>query len=457
MINGKIAPPIIDKLPEFRFPEIEVRKLSDGSLVYLVEDQSQPVVSVKLLMKTGAVSEPIPGLCSLTAQLLTKGTEKRNAVKIAEEVEFMGASLNCNGAWDETSLSIHCLADHLESMLEVMSDCFNNSIISNEELERTRKKNISSILQDQSDLGYLSSISFIMKYFENHPYGHPLAGTADSLVKIDRDDCFEWYQKMKNSTIVFYVAGNFDTERVLNNLEELFINTRILTDFFDSKINIPLEMSRKKLSIVALNKSDSQQTSLKIAMPMAGRYHPDYPIIQLVNTIYGGFFLSRLNSLLREKLGYTYGVGSSINSRLYGSYFSITTKINDTATKDSIDKSLDELRRISLYPIEKEEHSRAIQYILGSFVRNIETPQQIMNFLYIINMFDLNADYYNEYYRRLSNSGLDEILAIQKEHFIPDKITISVVGNLVNFIDDIKDMGSIDKYETIEELYKRYL
>jgi zinc protease len=457
MINGKITPPIIDKLPEFRFPEIKVRNLSDGTLVYLVDDQSLPVVSVKLLMKTGAVSESIPGLCSMTAQLLTKGTEKRNAVQIAEEVEFMGASLNCNGAWDESSLSIHCLADHLESMLEIMSDCFNNSTLSNEELERTRKKNISSILQDQSDPGYLSSISFILKYFENHPYGHPQAGTPDTILRITREDCFEWYNRMKNSTIVFYVAGNFDTERLLDNLEKLFIKTSVPTDLINTNVNIPLEIKRKKISIVALNKPESQQTSLKIAMPMAGRSHPDYPLIQLVNTIYGGFFLSRLNSLLREKLGYTYGVGSSINSRLYGSYFSVSTKINDTATKDSIEKSLDELRRISLYPIEKEEHSRAIQYILGSFVRNIETPQQIMNFLYIINMFDLNADYYNEYYRRLSNSGLDEILAVQKKHFIPDKITISVVGNLRNFIDDIKLMGNIEEYESIEELYKRYL
>lgn len=452
-----MKPPIVDKLPEFRFPETETVILSDGSRVYLVEDQSQPVVSVKLTVKLGAVHEQIPGLCSLTAQLLTKGTEKRSAVQIADEVEFMGASLNSSGSWDETSLSVHCLDGHLGKMLEIMSDCFNNSLLGAEELERSRKKNISSVLQDQSDLGYLSSVSFIMKYFEGHPYGHPLSGTPESLGKITRDDCIEWYGMLKRTPFVVFAAGNFSKEQLIDDLENLFVKRRAnIGQATVNKIKTG-DYIKKGLSVVALNKADSQQSSLKIAFPMAGRAHPDYPLIQLVNTVYGGFFLSRLNSLLREKLGYTYGVGSSINSRLFGSYLSVSTKINDTATKDSIDKSLEELRRISLYPIDKEEHNRAVQYILGSFVRSIETPQQIGNFLYIIDMFGLSPDYYNEYYRRLSRSQPDEILAVQKKNFITESVTVSIVGNFSNFINDISALGTIEKYDSIDEMYSKFL
>ncbi len=180
-------------------------------------------------------------------------------------------------------------------------------------------------------------------------------------------------------------------------------------------------------------------------------------MLRFGNTVSGGFFLSRLNSLRREKLGYTYGVGSSINPRRLGTYLSVSTKINDTVTKDSSDKTLDELRRISLYPIEKEEHNRAVQYITGSFVRSIETPQQIGNFLYILDLSGLPPDYYNEYYRRLSQSQPDEILAVQKNHFLPESVLISIVGNFANFIDDVSKLGPTEKFSTIEDMYKKYV
>ncbi len=449
-----VNPPIIDKLPEFRFPAIETGRLSDNSSVYFVEDSSQPVVSVKLMIRLGAYFEHIPGLCSITSQLLTKGTQKRSAIQIADEVEFLGASLSCNGSWDETSFMTYCLTDHLGTMLEIMADCFFNSEMSADELERSRKKNISSILQDQSDPGYLSAIVFLTTWFRKHPYGHPLSGTAESLAAISREDCLNWYKALCSSPLVFFVAGNFDKEAVTETLENLFIRPKAGNAPIDRLKGIPMNTpSGSHLNLVALNKPDSQQASLKIGMPSIGREHTDYPLLQVVNTVYGGYFLSRLNALLREELGYTYGVGSSVNSRLLGSYLSVTTKVNDSATRDSIDKSIEEMRKISLYPITAEEHSRALQYILGSFIRNIETPQQIMTFLYTIDLFSLPPTYYDDFYNRIAASQLDEIYEIQKKYFVPDKLTVALTGNFDTILKEIGGLGTIETYSTIEEFF----
>ena len=199
--------PFAKGIPEFSFPAYKERILNNGIKVIVIEDNSQPLVHIRLSVNCGASSEPIHGLAYLTAQLLTKGTKKTAATQIAAETDLMGTSMSSGASWDDTSMNMVCLSEHINKSLSILADCYSESLISENELERLRKRHISNIRQEHSDPGYLAQVSFDLVYFREHPYGHSLYGNLDSIKNIKRDDCLKWYKGILKKKAIVCCCG----------------------------------------------------------------------------------------------------------------------------------------------------------------------------------------------------------------------------------------------------------
>jgi zinc protease len=431
--------PVSHDFPTFTFPQFAENFLSNGIKVYVVEDTSQPLVSIALTIKCGSAFEPIDGLARFTARMFTRGTAFRSAEQIANEIDSLGASISSSAGSDATETSIICLAEFTDSATAVLADCFQSPIFDETEIERLRRQSLAQVQQLASDPNYLAATIFYREVFSGHPYSHRRHGTLESFGKITRNDCISWYEHLQNQERFFIVAGNITTQNAVELLERYFGSS----NYTPQAPTIAPPLPNPKREIVAIDKPESLQTTLCIGYNTIEATHPDYPALTLANSIFGGMFSSRINELLREKHGFTYGARSSIDDRKFSATIMVTTSVGAEATAQSVRIILEEIERMKLTPISENEFQTAKQYLLGSFVRDLETPHDVSNLLQTIELYNFPKEYYTTYFNAIATLGYDELYTAQQRYFQTAEIVIAAAGIANDLKNQLVEFGDV--------------
>jgi zinc protease len=416
----------------------QIQKSNFGNIIfYKYQDNSQPLINFKINFKNGAAADTKPGLANFTMAMLQGGTKSKSATQIFEEFESFGASYFFNAYWDECAAGFSCLSDFFNPCFEVLLDCIKNPEFSDSEFNRQMDKIAASIMQNSADPSYIAQVAFNKGIFNSHPYGHPRTGNLDDISSITKDDILSFYDLLMNkSDISIIVTGNFN---------EIDIDAIIEKSFSDLKqnsnqVNIPHHIAGKVPNVIA-GKDDALQTNLRIGKPSINRHHPDYPAFQIINTIFGGYFLSRLNHVLRETKGLTYGINSYLDTRKYGSIFVISTSINMDKTSEAIKDIFDISIDISKNKFDKHEIARSVEYMTGSFARSLETPKQITGLIQTLDSFDLDVSFLTGFYAKIRNLSIDEIFEVQKKYFSDTDYLIATSGNIKFLSEAIAGFG----------------
>lgn len=447
MINKKErqTPPFAESMGSFTFPEFSEHQLSGGAKVFLVQNKKQPLINIRIMPEKGSADGNIPGLSSFTMQMLTNGTKNRSASEIAEEAEFFGAKLNSQAKWDYSLLSINSLSDFADESLELLEDCLFNPAFHEEEIERHRRKVLADIHQNNADPNRLARLAFNSLMHNGTPYKFQTGGTISSVASITQEDIRSRYESLIDETpFNIIVSGYFDREKILEKLEEKFGR-------LNSKASLPPEdftLTGSGTKVVIIEKPEASQVSLRVGRQTLNPRHPDYPAMQTASVIFGGYFLSRINELLREKLGYTYGVNTSIDSRRHSSVMVTASALKKDTLNDSAAKILSEMKKMSAEPVDKEELFRASQFILGSFVRSVESPQQTASLLMGIITHSLKKDYYNFMFKKIKSLTSEELFEVQKEYFKPEGMVFSASGEKKDIISALSIFGEMYECST---------
>lgn len=434
-------PPFAASMGDFTFPKFSVHKLSGGTKVFLVRNNRQPLVSVRIMAECGPSISDIPGLAVFAMKMLTNGTKKMSAMKIAETAEYLGAKLHSTAKWDFSLISSSSLSNYLDECLDLMEDCLFNPKFSTTEIERQKRKTLANIQQNLADPSYLSKLAFNSLMHIDNLYGISITGTTESISQIYQEDLLKWHSGFLDSTSFnIIVSGLFEKEEILQKLESRFgaiksAKSQKPTDFTNGHKN--------GTKIVVFDKQGGSQVSLRFGRTTLSPRHPDYPAMQTANVIFGGYFLSRINELLREKLGYTYGISSTIDSRKNSSVFVTSSSLKKDSVKDSIEKLYEEMDRLSKDPVGEDELFRASQYILGSFLRSVESPQQTASLILGMINYSLPYDYYNYMYQRIKSLSSEELFEVQKEYFKPEGLVIAVAGDKKELVSSLSSIGSM--------------
>lgn len=436
--------PISQDFPTFIFPEFTEQLLSNGIKVYVVEDSTQPLVSISLTIKSGSTFEPIDGLARFAARLFTRGTTTRTATQIADEIDSLGASISSSAGWDATQTSIQCLAEFTDTATAVLADCFLNPTFDVTEIDRLRKQSLAQVHQLSADPNYLASTAFYREIFLGHPYSHRRHGSSESYARITREDCIRWYEHLQTQERFFIVAGNITMQGAVELLEKYFGNS---TYSPKSLPTIPMLPNITSQHVVAIDKPESLQTTLVIGYNTIEATHPDYPVLILANSIFGGMFSSRINELLREKHGFTYGARSTIDDRKLASTVMVITSVGAEATGQSVRIILEELERMKTEPVSIDEFQTAKQYLLGSFARDLETPHDVSNLLQTIELYDFPKNYYTDYFNTIVGLSYDELYTAQKQYFQTSSIVISAAGAIENLQKQLAEFGIVTVIE----------
>jgi zinc protease len=441
-LGGRYVIPKPGPNPTFALPKIEKNKLSNGLEVWSVKQTELPIVSMNLVIKTGQTADPMGmnGLTSFTANQLNKGTKTRNAVEIANLGQIIGG-VGAGADWDSTTVGMSALTKNFDKALDLFSDVLLNPTFPADELEQARRSSLVQLLQRKDSPTALSSIAYNkVLYGENHPYGR----TTDekSLKAIKREDLVKFYETYyRPNNAVLVVTGDVDTKTLLPKLE------KALSSWKSAEVpasNAPVAENNFRPGIYIVDKPNAAQSLIQIGQIGVARDNADFIPLQVMNSMLGGQFTSRINMNLREDKGYTYGARTGFSFRKGAGPFSASAEVQTFSTKESVVEFLKELNGIrGAIPVTQKELDYNKQSLIRSFPSRFETVGAVGGGLANLIPYGLDESYFNSYIQKVNSVTLEDVNRVANKYLQPDKMAIVIVGDKKSIEAKLKEMNGL--------------
>lgn len=430
--------------PNFIPPSSEERILSNGLKVIIAEHHELPLVQLNLIVNAGWTADPAhkPGVSSLTSDLQDEGTKSRTALEISQKLQALGASLNTSSSFDTSSVSLNTLKKHLPSSLDIFADVVVNPAFAETELERIKKEYQARILQEKREPDTVSIKIFLRTlYGKDHPYGQPYTGTGteesiSATTGKDLRQFYETYFHPNNATLI--VVGDVTTDEILPVLEKALKNWR-KQDI--PLVDIPKVRKIEGSHIYLIDKPGAPQSVVVTGHLGLLRNSPDYYRAEVMNTILGGKFTSRLNMNLREDKGYTYGAFSQFMYLKDIGPFMAFTQVDTQYTKETVVEMLKEYRRLAgSIPVSNEELSETKKYMTLSYPGEFETISQIANRLGELVTYNLPKDYFHKHVPALEGVSASDVTEAAKRYIHPDNMLFVIMGDVKKIEQGVRDL-----------------
>ena len=422
-------PPTLGAPPPLTPPQISTRELPNGLKIVVLEHHELPLVDVMLQVRSGGESDPSSktGTASLVSALLTEGTANRTALQIADQAAFLGIQLNASSGWEQSTVSLHTPTAQLDSALALFSDVALRPSFPAPDLERVRKIRLTALQQLRDRAPAIADRAFATAVFgAQHPYGRPLAGTEGSIASISRDDIqrfYTTYYRPNNATLL--VVGDVRPDDVERRARELFgAWTRGTVP--TSPTATP--SGAKGTRVVIVDKPGAEQTSFRVGGIGAPRSTSDYFPLQVMNTILGGSYTSRLNANLRETRGYTYGAFSGFGLRRSAGPFIASAEVVTAKTDSALIEFLKELRAIR-DTVPAEELVKAKRYLQLGLPSSFETTQGIAQEFLPLIAYGIPLDFHASAVQRYGAVTQADVQRVARQYVDPDRLTIVLVGD----------------------------
>jgi zinc protease len=449
-------PPQSGPPPELHLPQIQKRQLSNGLPVWLVELHEVPVVQVNLLLRSGAADDGPRrfGQANMTAAMLEQGAGSRTALQIADEVDYLGADLSAASGMDSSVVRLHVPVARLAEALPIMADISLRPTFPSEELDRVRQERLTSILQARDDPPAIASTAFARVLFgTNHRYGTPLAGTAEVIKTFTTDDLKKYYSyayRPDNATLI--VTGDVTADRVVPLLEKAFGSWKPPAEPIAHAAIAPGQPPAGR-TIYLIDKPGAPQSQIRIGGVGVPRSTPDFFPLQVLNTMLGGSFTSRLNNNLREVHGYAYGAGSSFDMRVGGGLFFATAGVQTDKTSEALTEFFKELNGI-LKPVPADELARARNYVALRYPGAFETTTDMSRRLEDMRLFGLPDDYFAKYVQNIQSVSSADVQRVGQKYILPSQAAVVVVGDRKTIEPGIRalNLGQI-KIMTVDDVF----
>lgn len=440
-------PPTAGPLPAASFPDYRESTLPNGLKVFVVENHRQPTVTFRLLVKAGDASDgPKTGTADTVAALLNKGTARRDAATFAQEIDFLGASVEASAGEDSTSVGARGLVKFLPQVLDLFADAVLHPAFPDPELAKEKARALSRLAQARQQPGWLlGALRGKLLYGAEHPYGaYP---TEASIKAIGRDDLQAWHRAWvlpNNATLA--IVGDIKADAVLPLVEKAFAEWKkgdVPTLKFPS---LPPPVTERTVHLV--DRPSSVQSAIAVASPGVPRANPDLSEISVMNSVLGGGFSGRLFQNLRERHGYTYGSSSGFSSAKLGGIFSAGAEVRNEVTLPAIEEILREIDRLRAEPVPDPELSMQRGYLVGNFLLSLENPARTAERVQEIDLYGLPADYYKNYVARVERVSAGRAEALAKQYLPGENAaTIVVVGEAKDVQPQLEKLGKVIVYD----------
>ena len=433
--------PATGPAPALHLPVPTQFKLENGLTVLLVENHALPVITAELVSRAGSDNNPLTksGLATLTAAIMSDGTESRSLEKLASDQERIGTNIAAMAGMDSGALYLNVLTAHVDQAMDLLADVAQHPAFRPEDVERDRKQRLVHIGQETDNVTSMAMRVGPKLVFGDQPYGLTSGGTTESVSSITPADITGFYKEHygpQDSVLVF--AGDVtraDAEKLARQYFDKWSNST------GSAASIPPAPAPQPTHVVIVDKPGAPQTALYafgIGVPESS---PDVPALEVMNYTLGGSFASRINMNLREVHGYTYGARSGFTQYRDGGQFYSGALVRTDVTAPAAKEMMSEIRNFPGKPSTAEELAAAKEASIRSLPGRFETTTAVAGAITSIFIYNWPLDYYAKLPAKYDGVSESDVARVAKEYLHPDQLVIVTAGDRAKIEPGLKDAG----------------
>lgn len=423
-INRNIQPPILP-IRSIDLVTVDNLLLENGLQLHLLNLGTQDLLKIELVFKAGVSFQNQKLVSSFTNRMLAEGTTSFSAYEIAKRFDSYGAYYNSSIDNDYASLSLYCLTKHLDQVLPVFVEIVSQPVFPENELQILTNKTKQEFIVNLQKVKSVAQLNFPSLIFgSDHPYGQK--AVESDFDKISQQNVQSFYQNYYlNTDSTMFISGKLN-QNIIKKLTQNFSQ-------FNIKINstIPeLDFGNKTITQFSnqIELKNALQSAIWIGKKLFNKLDPDFIGMQVLNTILGGYFGSRLMSNIREDKGYTYGIGSSLISHKNDGFFAIQTEVGSKFTEPTIKEIYKEIDLLQQKEVGKTELDLVKNYISGQLIRSLDGPFAVHDKLKSAVLFELDLKYYQYFLNRVLSITPKTIRDLANKHLQKSSLTELIVG-----------------------------
>lgn len=433
--------PALGQDPALTIPAIWESKLANDIKILGVEQNELPLIRYTITINGGQYLDKIekPGVANLVSSLMMEGTKNKTPEQLEEEIEKLGADIWMTTNPENITISVNTLARNYEKTLALVEEILLEPRWDEEEFALAKEAVLNNLKRQKADPSYLARLAFNkLVYGEKHIFAYDIKGTEDVVNQITIDDLKAYYESNFSPSITtMSIAGNITKEKVEKSLAGLTSAWQAKEVIFP-EYQLPVKPEKSQIYMVDV--PGAKQSVINIGTLALSRQDEDYFPAYVMNYQLGGSFNGKVNIVLREEKGFTYGARTGFTAYKIPGYFSATSSVRSTATLESVNifKSLMEGYREGISEAELEFTKNAL---IKSYLRQFETLGALTNMLQDINVYNLPLDYVKKEENIIRNMTLDIHKNIAQKYITPDKMYYVVAGDAETQAKELKKVG----------------
>lgn len=409
-------------VPEFKMPEKST--LSNGISIYGFPGVYHDITRVDIVYDSGRWTERYPLVAQSVARLFKSGTNSKTAFQMSEAIDHLGSTISVYAGYHAFNITVYAMRKNLQQTLNLLFECLTDDIFPAHEFENyiknTRAKQ--SIQEEKTDFLAERACRNVI-FGKRHPYGY---SSEISFIEELRPEEIVYYftRQIRNKKPAIYLSGTYDDTEI-RMLESIFSDNLSVESSDDVRHIQDTDIRNPIQKIV---RKDAVQSSIAMGKKAINKMHPDFAGLSLTNTIFGGFFGSRLMSNIREDKGYTYGIYSSLQTYRYDGAIFIQTETSSEYVTACIKEIETEVKKLQNELITEEELKQARNYLLGKYLSRMDGAFAQMETFKNYQIEGVDIQYFNKFAKIIENTSREEVRDLAQKHLDFDSMYQVIAG-----------------------------
>jgi len=431
---------------DFQPPKTERIVLSNGMILYFLEDRELPLVTLQAMIRTGDIYEPADkiGLAGITGSVMRSGgTSKLSGDAIDERLDQIAAQASIGIDSTSGSATLDTLKDDFDQGLSLLADMLMHPAFEEEKLAVAKNSALEHIRRRNDQPSAIASREFWKQlYGAQNPYARE--ATESTIKAIGREDLIAFHrQYFAPNNMILGITGDVQKEEIIAKVEQAFAGWKKQEVVFPK---VPPVVERMEGAIYKIIKPISQ-TQVRMGHLGIKQSNPDFFALSIMNDILGGGGLSnRIFQDVRTRQGLAYSVGSAFQpGKLERGFFIAYGATRADATLQAMTTMIKHVKEIRESLVSDEELLTAKEAFLNSFIFSFSSPSQIVGRQMSLEYFGLPADYLDQYRDNVAKVTREEILRVAKQYLHPDRLIIVAVGDEARFDKALSTLGKVEE------------
>jgi zinc protease len=417
--------------PVLHVPTWTKTQLANGATLIVSERHGLPLVSFQITFLGGSNQfepEGKRGVAAAAASMLSEGTATKTGDQLSDALQLLGTGISSGISGEEGSLGFVSTTKNFDATLAILADEMLNSTFPADALERLRGRTLVNLTQAKDQPVVVGAQVFNKILYGNaHPYGQRV--TETSVKAITRDDVVAFAKAYyQPGRAIITVVGDVTPIKAKAAVEKGLAAWAKAGD--KPSFDYPKLPELQPAKIYLVDKPGAAQSVFNIGLPGPPRNTPDYFALQVLNTILGGQFQSRLNANIREQKGYSYGVNSNFGYGKGPGAFRAGGSIFSAKTDAALIEFMKELKGIvGEKPITDDELKTAKESLIQGLPQRFASVTAISNAITSLVTQGLPDDYFQQYAKNVSAVTKEDVLRVAKHYIDLNHLAIVIVGD----------------------------